>query len=95
MSNEHGAGYVERKEHFDVVLLKKDVSEMAAKPEDFKRVAVVAPDPLRAQQTEEVAKVIKEGYRPLAAVPPMVQIDAEIHARRRAIEGHDLDRSKI
>jgi hypothetical protein len=73
-----------RSEPFEVVMLKLGVSEVAAKPEDFRRVPIEATDPLQAMQSDAVAKT--EGYRPLFAARPGVLTDPEVHARRRAFE---------
>lgn len=86
--------YPEHKEDFDVVMMKDGVSELTAKPEDFKRVSVTAKDPIDAQTSETVQKEMK-GYRVLFAVPPGVMSDPEIHARRRTMDFDTVDKSKL
>jgi hypothetical protein len=70
-------------ENFEVVLIKKGVSDLSAKPEDFKRVPVQASNPLQAQ-TKDEAQV--DGYHVLFAAKPGVLTDPEIMANRRAID---------
>lgn len=85
--------YPTHTEMFDVVMLKKGISQLTAKPEDFKRVKVTAPDPLSAQMHDDVLK--ESGYLALFAAKPDVLTDPEIQASRREIEGVAVDRSSI
>lgn len=80
-------------QHFEVVLLKRGVSEMTAKPSDFQRVMVDAESTAGALQSDAVAAV--KSHRPLFATVPGHLSDPEIHARSRELEGTPLDRSKI
>lgn len=78
-------------EQFEVVLLKDSVSDLSAKPDDFKRVSVEASSPIAAQISDK-AKV--QGYRAIFATKPGVLTDPEVMARRREADVH-VDRSKI
>lgn len=77
-------GYFQRNESFDVVLCKKDVNPMTAKPEDFKRVAIMAPEPSLAGDDDEVKKIVGDGYRQVEVVATGRPSDHETMARHRA-----------
>lgn len=91
--------YFSRTQRFDVVLMKKGVSGMDAKSEDFKRVSITADSVADAEGHEQVVKAKKEGgdwvvYRTTA---PGYTTEFEIDAKRRE---HDVahgtqDRSKF
>lgn len=87
--------YPQHKESFEVVLIKRNISSLTAKPGDFKRIPVVATDPLAAQMSDEVIK--EKEWLPLFAAPPGVLTDPEIQARQRELsaEVDVVDRSKI
>ena len=78
-------------EQFEVVLLKDGVSDLSAKPEDFKRVLVEASSPIAAQISDK-GKV--EGFRSIFATKPGVMTEPEVMARRRQVDVQ-VDRSKI
>lgn len=81
-------------EPFEVVMLDRSKNEFNATPDDFKRVAVEATDPLSAMSCAEVAA--EEGkFRTLFAAKPNVKTEPEIMAYRRMVEGDVRDRSKI
>lgn len=84
--------YPKHLEDFEVVLIKDGVSDLSAKPDDFARVAVQAENPIAAQMRDEAKK---KGFRVLFAAKPGVMTDPEIQARRRAMEGPPIDRSKL
>jgi hypothetical protein len=84
-----GDGYFQRQEAFDVVMVKKDVNPMSAKPGDFKRVAVSATEPGVAADDPEVAKVAAEGYVRCEVVASGKPSDHETMARGRATSGDD------
>lgn len=84
--------YPHRQEDFEVVLIKEGVSDLDAKPDDFKRVPVSASSPLQAEMDDK-CKV--KGYRTMFTAKPGVLTDPEIQARRRALEGPTTDKSKI
>jgi hypothetical protein len=92
-TKETPTNFPEHNELFDVVLIKADVNDLAAKPGDFKRVTVEASDPSAAQYHADVRALT--GYRVMFAVPPGVSTEPEIMARRREMEGPTVDRSKI
>lgn len=79
---------------FDVVMLKLGVSEQTCKPDDFKRVPVMAVDQLNAINDPKVEAAEKE-YRVLGAVPPGHQTEIEMSARSRAYNGGEIDKAKI
>jgi hypothetical protein len=85
--------YSPREQTFEVVCLKKDVSDGAALPEHFKRITVRADSPYKAQMDPEVAKQ-SEGYRVLYAALPGVLTDMEILARQRQINAATADTRK-
>ena len=78
---------------FEVVMLKNGVSDLTAAVEDFKRVKVTATSPMEAMLSKEVAA--EKGHRALFAAPQGVMTEPEIMARRRAMEGAPVDKSKI
>jgi hypothetical protein len=80
-------------ESFEVVLLKKGVSSVAAATADFKRLPIVASSPLAAQIHDDVMK--ETDYVALFATKPGVMTEPEIHARRREMEGPPVDRTKM
>jgi hypothetical protein len=83
-------------ELFDVVMVKDGVSHNDAKPEDIKRLPVVASGPLAAQISDEaMAFAAKEGYTAVHATKPGVLTELESLAMRRQMEGSVPDRSKI
>lgn len=82
-------------ENFDVVLLRNGVNELTAKPDDFRRVPVVATGPLAAVMSGEAAAVAAEGFTILHAATPGVATGPEAMARQRELEGPPIDRSKI
>lgn len=74
----------QRKEAFEVVMIKNGKTEQSAAIEDFRRVRIDATDPLQAFTHEDVQNM--EGYYPILTAKPGVLTDAEIHARARAFE---------
>ena len=79
---------------FHVVALKKGVSELEAKPEDFKRYEVITAHSHEAmEQVRPIAEA--EGYEVLMAVAPSQFSEPESLARVRASQDAPLDRSKI
>lgn len=83
-----------RTEAFDVVLIKRTANEMAAVPEDFKRVEVEATDPLAAQYDAKLTQHLTD-YRILWATKPGYQTDPERQAQARAYNGKVSDPTKI
>lgn len=77
-------GYFQRNEGFSVVLVKKDLNPMTAKPDDFRRVDVQAPEPGVAYDDPEVLKIAGEGYRAVECVGQGKPSDYESMARQRA-----------
>lgn len=82
-------GYYQRNESFDVILCKKGVNAMAAKPDDFRRVPVQAPEPSLVGDDEEVKKAVGEGYLQVEVVSAGRPSDHETMARGRATSGDD------
>lgn len=80
-------GYFQRREQFDVILVKKDVNAMGAKPEDFKRVGVTATEAALASDEDEVKKAVADGYRQVEIVAGGRPSDFETMARHRATSG--------
>lgn len=79
--------YPQYKEHFEVVLMRNGVTEDEATQDDFKRVAVVAKDPVSACLSDEVEAIAKaDGMRAIMATKPGVPTGPEIMARRRALD---------
>lgn len=78
---------------FEVVMIREGVSDLTATTEDLKRIPVEAADPIGAVMSPEVAGA--KGWRPMFAAPPGVPTEPEIMARRRALEGPVVDKSKI
>lgn len=76
-------------QHFEVVLMKKGVTEDAATPDDFKRVAVVAKDQVAAMMSDEVTAAAGEEFRAVVATPPGVPTGFEQMARRRMLNAGD------
>ena len=91
MSNEN---YPKHEEAFEVVLLKSNVSEVDAKPEDFKRVHVSASSTLEAQMHKDLEKETKD-HRVIFVTKPGVPTEAETMALRRSMEGPPVDYTKI
>lgn len=85
--------YKPQEQMFDVVCLKAGVNVLTAAPDDFKRIAVQAPDPLAAQMHDDVRKSA-DGFTILFSAPPGVMTDPEIQARVRVMSPM-TDRSKI
>lgn len=83
-----------RTEAFDIVLIRRSVTEQTATPEDFKRVPVTAPDTLAALQDPALEPLAAE-WRTLWAVPAGHQTDPERQAQARAYNGKPTDPSKI
>jgi hypothetical protein len=81
-------------EQFEVVLIRRSANEMSATPASFKRVAVLAPDPLAAMMSEEVRREGKD-WRPICATKSGILTDPEVNARRLEMEGPPIDKSKI
>lgn len=81
MAEEKIDNYPTYTQAFDVVLIKDGVNSMTAKPDDFKRVPVVAADTVQACLHDDVAK--EKGFYPLYAVPPGVMGEPEVLAVRR------------
>lgn len=73
-------------QHFEVVLMRKGVTEDAATQDDFKRVAVVARDQVAALMSEDVAAAAGEDFRAVVATPPGIETGFEAMARRRAMD---------
>ncbi len=80
-------GYFQRREQFDVILVKNEVNALGAKPEDFKRVGVTATESALAGDEDEVKKAIAEGYRQVEIVGGGRPSDYETMARHRATSG--------
>jgi len=85
--------YPSHLEDFEVVMLKKGVSELTAGEDDFLRVPVQADQPIAALMKDEVQN--HKTHRPLFAARPGVMTDPEIMARRRTMEGPPVDRSRL
>jgi hypothetical protein len=85
--------YTVRKEMFEVVCCKEGVNTLEAKPEDFKRIAVEAADPLAAQLSDSVREAAK-GYQIMFAAKPGIMTDPEVSARVRQMSP-SFDRSKM
>lgn len=73
-------------QHFEVVLMRKTVTEDNAKQEDFVRVAVQANDQIAAMTHADVTAAAGEEFRPIIATPPGVPTGPEMMARRRAMD---------
>ena len=82
-------------EPFEVVMLKQGVSEFTATPDDFRRVPVVAADPIKAQQDPDVLAAEQEGYTVMLASRPGIQTQAEVLARGRLYDCSVTDKCKI
>ena len=82
-------------EPFDVVMIKNGVSEFTALPDDFRRVPVVAQDPMKAQMDPGVLAAEAEGYRCMLASRPGIQTQAEVLARVRLYDCSTADKCKI
>ncbi len=68
-------------------MLRNGVSEDAATQDDFKRIAVIAKDPINAMLSDEVEAVAKaDGFRALLATTPGTPTGPETMARRRALD---------
>ena len=85
----------DRREHFEVVMIRSGVSEFAAKPEDFSRVQVEALDSISARWDAKVAAAEAAGARIHAVLPPGHASEAEAQARQRTYNGGVQDRAKI
>jgi len=79
---------------FDVVMLKLGVSEQTCKPEDLKRIRVMAADQMNAIWDAKVVAEEKE-YRSLGAVGPGHETEIEMAARSRYYNGGETDKKKI
>jgi|GEM_PF-2311039 len=86
-----------RTQSFDVVILKKNVNTVTAKPEDFKRVQVRADSVSEAEKSPEVLAALSGGFIVHKLVPPGYTTEAEVDARRREHEERHGggDRSKV
>jgi len=86
-----------RTQSFDVVLLRKSVNTVTAKPEDFRRVQVRADSVSEAEKSTEVMAALGGGFIVHKSVPPGYTTEAEVDARRREHEERtgSGDRSKI
>jgi len=73
-------------QHFEVVLMRKGVSEDAAKPEDFVRVAVTAKDQLAAMLADEVHTAAGTDFNVVLATLPGQPTGPEMMARRRVMD---------
>lgn len=73
-------------QHFDVLLMRKGVSEDAAKPEDFKRVPVVAKDQVQALLDDNVRKEAGDDFHVVLATLPNSPTGPEMMARRRVMD---------
>jgi hypothetical protein len=75
----------EKKQVFDVLLLKKSVGAHVAAPEDFKRVRVEALSTLAARDVDEVIKAAAEepGWTVQFVTPPGQLTEMEMLARSR------------
>ena len=89
--------YFPRTQTFDVVILKKGVNTVTAKPEDFRRVQVRADSVSEAEKSAEVMAALGGGFIVHKSVPPGYTTEAEVDARRREHEERHGggDRSKI
>jgi len=76
--------YFSRTQRFDVVLMKKGVNGMEAKPDDFTRVSVTADSVSLAEQDPAVAEAQKAGFSLYRVTAPGYTTEFEIEARRRA-----------
>lgn len=92
-----GDYYAPRSERFDVVMLRAGVAQHVAKPDDFKRVSVVAREAFGARSDAAVLAAEAAGYQLVTVVNPGGTSDAENQARRRAHEAEfpATDRTKI
>jgi hypothetical protein len=93
-----GDTYPTHRENFDVVMLKTGVSPTTAKPDDFRRVNVVAGSPFEARQAAEVAAAEAEGWATQDVKPPGSPSELEHQAGLRAHEaamGPPTDKTKI
>ena len=79
---------------FDVVMLKLGVSETTCKPDDIKRIRVMAVDSLNAIWDPLVVDEEKE-YRVVHTTPPGHETQIEMAARSRAYNGGATDPKKI
>jgi hypothetical protein len=70
-------------QHFEVVMLRDGVDQEAAQPADFLRVAILARDPVAAQNDPDIGLV--KGYRPVAATLPNQLTGFELAARNREL----------
>ena len=92
--NHHGnENWPIHKEAFEVVMLRDGVSQMLAEEKDLRRVSVEASDTLQAQMHDDVRK--EKGWHPIGVAKPGILIESEVMARRRALEGPPIDRSKL
>ena len=78
--------YAHRKEAFEVVMVKNGKNPESAGIEDFRRVPVMATDPLQAQMSDEVEAAKKDVYYPILPGKPGVLTDPEMRARARSFE---------
>jgi hypothetical protein len=79
---------------FDVVMLKIGVSEQTCKPEDIKRIRVMATDQMNAIWDPKVVAEEKE-YRWVHTTPPGHETELEMSARSRLYNGGATDPKKI
>lgn len=88
--------YVPRGQNFDVILLKKGVNGMEAKPDDFKRISVTADSVAQSQEDPEVVAALKD-FDYVQATAPGHRTEFEIGAQKRAYsEAYgETDRTKI
>jgi len=86
-----------RGQNFDVVLMRKGVNGMEAKPDDFKRVAVGAVSSTAAREAPEVAAAAGKDFEVHQVTGPGHTTEFENMARQRAAAAArgDLDRSMI
>ena len=73
-------------QHFEVVIMRNEASELSATQDDFRRVAVVAKDLIAALMDPAVLAACGAEWRPIVATPPGVATGPEMMARRRALD---------
>lgn len=86
-----------RGQTFDVILIKKGVNGMDAKPDDFKRISVSAASVTETQTAPEVLEAAKAGFVYYQTTAPGHTTEFEHMARKRAADAArgELDRANI
>lgn len=78
-------------QHFEVVLMRNGVNEDTATQDDYRRVAVVAKDPIGAMTSDEAVAAAGTDFRVVLATPPGVETGMEVMARQRLMNGQTRD----